>query len=366
MEAVTQNQLSNPPSFAIENQRSSHELPANMIPSNKGLAANKTLQNFTISRHVEFKDLEVSVKEAREVYSARDRNSNYPVDQMQAGDGLAIKLQKFTTNSQEFPPPDKEDEFFCEFIAGGSTKNVFKINRNNKDYAIAIPGRTFRDIIGWQSALLETASKEKLRQLGLNIIPFQTIVLAKVDGVTVPAIAMPLFTDIGGHIADHQNARTLNSFIDNIIVKNQITGDMLPVKDIPNEESFLAVLQHAIQDAGTLVKNKIALSPSSINFLISESGDVELFLFDLPRAMNVDAPQINLCDHYANKMLKSFYGCMHRRKSLAFDPTTSNSNLVAALSALINQAAGPEPECSQKRNHPENPSPHGSSFKKQK
>ena len=368
MEAVNQIQFSNLSNMPVDNQKPGNELTARMIPS-EGLATTKTLQNFTVSHHVdaeEFNDFEITLKAAQEVYSDRDRHSNYPVNRMQAGDELPITLLKPTICSQEIPLPDKEHHFLCKFISGGSMKNVFKITKNNKDFAIAIPGRTFREIIGWQSALLETVSKEKLRQLGLNIIPFQTTVLAKVYGVTVPAIAMPLFTDIGGHIADHQNARTLNSFIDDIIVKNQITGDMLPVKDIPNEESFLAILQHAIQDAGTLVKNKIALSPSSINYLISKSGDVDLFLFDLPRVMSVDAPQVNLCDFYANKMLKSFYRCMHRRRSLPFNPTTSNSKLVAALSALINQAAGPEPGCSQKRNHPENPSPHGSSFKKQK
>lgn len=354
MEAVTKNQLSNLPGMAEDNQRPSHELTARMIPSNKGLATTKTLQNFTVSRHVdadEFKDFEVSLSVAQEAYSDRNPDAHYPVDRMQAGDELAITLLESTTDSQEIPPPDIEHHFLCDFISGGSMKNVFKITKNDKDFAIAIPGRTFRDIIGWQSALLETVSKEKLEQLGLNIIPFQTIVLAKVYVVTVPAIVMPLFSEIGGHIADHQNAFTLNSFIDNIIVKNQITGEMLPVKEIPSEASFLAILQHAIHDAGILVKNKIALHPSSINYQISDSGDVELFLFDLPRVLNVDAPQVNLCDFYANKMLKSFYGCMHSWKSLAFDPTTSNSHLVTALSALINRAAESESACSQKINH---------------
>ena len=372
MEAVTRNQLSNLPSLAVEKRGTSHELPANMIPSKKGLATAKTLQNFTVSRHVyvkELKSFEVSLDVANKVYSERNLKSNYPVDRMQTGDELTITLLKPTIDYQETPSLDKGHDFLCEFISGSYMKNVFKININDKDFAIAIPGRIFRNLIGWKSALLETTSKEKLRQLGLNVIPFQKIVLAKVDGVTVPAIVMPLFTELGGHIADHKNASTLNSFIDDIIVKNQTTGDMLPVKEIPDEKSFLAILQHAIQDAGTLVKNKIALSPSSINYRISDSGDVELFFFDLPRVMSVNATQVNLCNLYANKMLISFFKCMHSWNSLAFDPTTSNSKLVQELSVLINQAAGsnsPGSVSSQKRNHPEKPSAHGSSCKKQK
>ena len=384
MEAVTQNQLSNLPGLAVERQRGSHELPANMIPSNRGHATTKALQYFTVSRHVGVyvdvdSDIDVDVEELRgfgitlevaeAVYSARDRNSNYPVDRMQAGDELTITLLKPDIGFLKIiPPPGEEHDFLCEFVSGGSMKNVFKINIDNKDFAIAIPGKIFRELIGWKSALLETTSKEKLRQLGLNIIPFQRIVLAKVDGVTVPAIVMPLFTEIGGHIADHQNASTLNSFIDDIVVKNQTTGDMLSVKEIPGEESFLAILQHAIQDAGMLVKNKIALSSSAINYQISDSGDVELFLFDLPRVMYVDAPIVNLCEFYATKMLKNFCGCMYSWDSLAFDPTTSNSKLVTALSVLIKQAAessSAESVSSQKRNHPETLSDEDFSCKKQ-
>ena len=372
MEAVTQNQLPNLPSSAIENQRASHELPANMIPSKKGLATSKKLQNFSVSRHVdieELKDFEVSLTYALAVYPALDPDSNYPEDRMQPGDELTITLLKPTIGTQEIPPPDEEHVFLCKFISGGYTKNVFKINISDKDFAIAIPRNVFRDFKSWHSALLETKSKEELRQLGLNIIPFQKITLAKVGGVTVPAIVMPLFTEIGGHIADHKNASTLNSFIDDIIVKNQTTGDMLPVKEIPDEKTFIAILQHAIQDAGILVKNKISLNRDSINYQISESGDVELFFFDLQKAMKLNSPQVNLCNFYANKMLISFCECMHSRKSLAFDPTTSNSNLVTALSVLINQAAesdSPEAASSQKRNHPEKHSAQGSSCKKQK
>ena len=372
MEAVTQNQLSNLPSLAIKKQRTSHELPANMIPSKKGLATAKTLQNFTVSRHVyvkELKSFEVSLDVANKVYSERNLKSNYPVDRMQKGDELTITLLKPTIDSQETPSLDKGQDFLCEFISGSYMKNIFKININDKDFAIAIPGRIFRNFIGWETALLETISKDKLRQLGLNVIPFQKIVFAKIDGVTVPAIVMPLFTELGGHIADHKNASTLNSFIDDIIVKNQTTGDMLPVKEIPDEKSFIAILQYAIHDAGILVKNKILLNESSINYQISDSGDVELFLFDLARVINVDAPQVNLCDFYANKMLKSFYECMHSWDSLAFDPTTSNLKLVKEISVLINQAAEsnpPESAGSQKRNHPEKPSTQDSSCKKQK
>lgn len=374
MEAVTRNQLSNLPSLAVKKQRTSHKLPAKKIPNKKkGLATAKTLQNFTVSRHVyvkELKGFEVSLDVANKVYSERNLKSNYPVDRMQTGDELTITLLKPTIDSQETPSLDKGHDFLCEFISGSYMKNIFKININDKDFAIAIPGRIFRNVIGWETELLETTSKDKLRQLGLNVIPFQKIVIAKIDGVTVPAIVMPLFTELGGHIADHKNASTLNSFIDDIIVKNQTTGDMLPVKEIPDEKSFLAILQHAIQDAGTLVKNKIALSPSSINYRISDSGDVELFFFDLPRVISVNATQqVNLCNLYANKMLIGFFKCMRSWNCLAFDPTTSNSKLVQELSVLINQAAksnSPESVSSQKRNHPEKPSAHGSSRKKLK
>lgn len=372
MEAVTRNQLSNLPSLAVKKQRTSHELPAKMITSKKGLATAKTLQNFTVSRHVYVKELrgfEVSLDVANKIYSERNLKSNYHVDRMQTGDELTITLLKPTIDSQETPSLDKGHDFLCEFISGSYMKNIFKININDKDFAIAIPGRIFRNVICWETELLETTSKDKLRQLGLNVISFQKIVIAKIDGVTVPAIVMPLFTEIRGHIADHKKASALNSFIDDIIVKNQTTGDMLPVKEIPDEKSFLAILHYAIQDAGTLVKNKISLSPGSINYQISNSGDVELYLFDLHRVMNVDAPQAILCEFYANKMLKNFYKCMHSWNSLAFDPTTSNSKLEKELSDLINQAAesnSPESASSQKRNHPEEHSAQRSSCKKQK
>ena len=364
MEAVNQIQLS---SIPVNNQKPGNELTARMIPS-EGLTTTKTLQNFTVSHHVdvnEFKGFEVSLDVAREAYSARDRNSRYPVDRMQAGDELTITLLKSTNGSQESPSLDEEHDFLCEFISQGGMKNVFKITMNDKNFAIAIPGSIFRGLNSWNSPLFETITNEKLKQLGLNVIPFQKIFLAKVYNATVPAIVMPLFSEIGGHIADHHNAADLNSFIDDIIVKNQITGDMFPVKEIPNEESFLGILQHAIQDAGVLVKNKIALSPSSINYQISDSGDVKLFFFDLPRVLHLDSQKANFCDLYANNMLISFYECMHSWKSLAFNPTTSNSQLVTALSALISRAAESESACSQNRNHPSNPSPRSSSFKQQ-
>ena len=114
MEAVTQNQLPNLPSSAIENQRASHELPANMIPSKKGLATSKKLQNFSVSRHVdieELKDFEVSLTDALAVYPALDPDSNYPEDRMQPGDELTITLLKPTIGTQEIPPPDEEHDF---------------------------------------------------------------------------------------------------------------------------------------------------------------------------------------------------------------------------------------------------------------
>lgn len=341
MNKITSNQTPCLPSLKAEKQSTSHELSAYKTPGKQDLVTAKILQNFNVSHHVdaeELKNFKISLDVAQDLYSARDLNLNYTVNQMYIGDELTITLLKAPFGPQANSPGHNEQDFLCELICSGDTKTVFKININDKDFAIAIPSISFEGD-GWNTALMETKSTEQLRQLGLNTIPFHKIVLAKVYGVTVPAIVMPLFTEIGGHIADHKNASNLNSFVDDIIVKNQITGEMLPVKKIPDEDSFLAILQHVIRDTGILVKNEITLGQDSINYQILDSGDVELFLFDLPKTLKLNCTQDKLCHYYANCIIICFYECIDNLNSLAFDITASNSKLTTALSTLINQAA---------------------------
>ena len=186
--------------------------------------------------------------------------------------------------------------------------------------------------------------------------------------MTVPAIVMPLFSEIGGFITDHKNALTLDLYIDDLTVKNQITGKTLPVKEIPDEESLIGIMQHAIRDAAVLAKNNIVLDYDAVNFQISESGDVELFLFDLPRNMNVDSTRHKLCKNYAKKLLDCFGYCIDNPRDLPFETTSFNSKLVEALTVLIYQSADPNapyPENSRKRKQPENPSVQDSSCKRQ-
>ena len=61
------------PCLAAENQRTSNELPANMITSNKGPATTKTLQGFKTSHYIEkLKDFEVPLDLAYAIYSPRN------------------------------------------------------------------------------------------------------------------------------------------------------------------------------------------------------------------------------------------------------------------------------------------------------
>lgn len=94
----------------------------------------------------------------------------------------------------------------------------------------------------WPTALKEIQSTEQLRQLGFNTLSFHKTVLVEIDGVTIPATVMPLFDDLDGQIADHRNAFKLDSFIDDMVVRDQSTGKALKVKEIPDEEVFLVYL----------------------------------------------------------------------------------------------------------------------------
>ena len=356
MNGINTNQIPFPQSLVAEVQSTSNGSPANMIPSTKDLATTKSLQSFKVSHHTEaFKDFEVSLDFAQALYSARNPELNYTINLMYIGDELKISLLKVHTGSQEIHSPDNRQDFLCALVSEGGTKKVFKINISNKSFAIAIPTESFKTI-RWQTALMETKLAEQIRKLELNTIPFHKIVITEVDGVTVPAIVMPLFSEIGGHITDHKNARSLNLYIDDMMVKNQTTGKMLPVKEIPDEESLIGIMQHAIRDAAVLVKNNIAMDFDAVNFQISESGDVELFLFDLPRNMNVDSTRHALCKMYGKNLLDCFGHCIEKPYNLPFETTSFNSKLVEALTVLIYQSADPNvpyPESSKNRKQPE-------------
>lgn len=366
MNGINPNQIPFPENMAAEPPSTSNELPAKMIPSTKDLTTTKSLQSFKASHHTEaFKDFEISLDAVQALYSASNPELYYNINSLQIGDELKISLLKAHTGSQENYSPDNRQDFSCEFLSEGGTKKVFKINISGENFAIAIPTEV-RKRKRWHTALGETKLTEQIRKLKVKTIPFHKIVIAEVDGVTFPAIVMPLFSEIGGHITDHKNAITLDLYIDDMMVKNQITGKTLPVKEIPDEESLLGIMQHAIRDAAVLAKNSILMDFDAVNFQISESGDVELFLFDLPLEMNVDSTLHELCHIYAKRLLNSFDISIDNNLVLPFDSTASNSKLVEALTVLIYQSADPNasyPESSRKRKQPENPSVQDSSCK---
>ena len=369
MNKITPNQIPFPEKLAAEPPSTSNELPAKMIPSIKDLTTTKSLQSFKASHHTEaFKDFEVSLDVAKALYSASNPELSYDISLLYRGDKLKISLLKAHTGSQENYSPDNRQDFLCELLSEGGTKKVFKITISGENFAIAIPTEVRKRRI-WHNALMETKLTEQIRKLKVKTIPFHKIVIAEVDGVTFPAIVMPLFSEIGGHITDHKNASILDLYIDDMMVKNQITGKTLPVKEIPDEDSLIGIMQHAIRDAAVLAKNNIGMDFDAVNFQISESGDVELFLFDLPVTMNVDSNRHQLCHSYAKRLIDCFDISIDNHSILPFDSTASNSKLVEALTVLIYQSADPNasyPESSRKRKRPENPSVQDSSCTSQK
>ncbi len=290
----------------------------------------------------ELRDFEVSLDEALALNNARDPEKKYNLNRMYVGDELKITMLKTSDDSQGEKTSDDQQDFLCDLVSQGGTKKVFKINIKGKGFAIAVPAESYQ-VERWDTALKETQSTEQLRQLGFNTLSYHKNVLVEIDGVTVPAIVMPLFDDLDGHIADDKSAYNLDSFIDDMVVKDQITGKELQVKEIPDEEVFFGVLQHAIREVAALVKNKIYLEPDSINYQISESGDVELFLFDLPKEIiKTDFTQDALCRAYASSLIDCFVDCMKDRYCIGFDTSHKNLKFRKKLADMINQAAIPD------------------------
>ncbi|WOG29281.1 hypothetical protein [Endozoicomonas sp. 8E] len=287
----------------------------------------------------ELKDFEVSLDDAKILSKARDSEKKYNLKEVSIGDQLKITMLKAPNDSQEEKALDDKQDFLCDFLFQRGAKKVFKINIKGKDFAISVPTKSY-EVRHWPTALKEIQSTEQLRQLGFNTLSFHKTVLVEIDGVTIPATVMPLFDDLDGQIADHRNAFKLDSFIDDMVVRDQSTGKALKVKEIPDEEVFFGVLKHAIQVAGTLVKNKIWLDSSAINYQIMESGDVKLFLFDFPKdIIRSNFTYKTLCRAYASHMISNFVGCLGKKDCMKFETVHENQGFEQKLTDLIELAA---------------------------
>ncbi len=315
----------------------------NSITHSEDNTTNKQIQDPNISKSIDttpLKDFEIHLDTAESLNQARSKNGkNYKINQMYRGQELEISLFKGNSIFKEIKSENDKLNFTCEFISEGGTKKVFKIKINGQDFAIAVPTESFKTA-HWAVALKEIKSTDLLKKIGINTIPFHRVVFAEIDGVTIPAIVMPLFTNIDGHIAEHKNAYTLKSFIDNTIVKDQVSGEKLKVKDIPNEEVFFDIFKNVISDTGLLVKNNILVDLDAINYQILDSGDVKLFLFDLPKDIinrDKNCSQNQLCEAYADNLISSFIECLDDRRCIGFDTTPQNSKFRARLTSLISK-----------------------------
>ncbi|WP_252176736.1 hypothetical protein [Endozoicomonas sp. 4G] len=287
----------------------------------------------------ELKDFEVSLDDPQILNKASDSGKKYNLQKVSIGDQLKITMLKATDDSQGEEVLDDKQDFLCDFLFQRDIKKVFKINIKGKEFAISVPTKSY-EARHWPTVLKETQSTERLRQLGFNTLSFHKTVLVEIDGVTVPATVMPLFDDLDGQIADHKNAYILDSFIDDIAAIDQSTGEKFKVEEIPDEEVFYGVLQHAIEDAGILVKNGICLDSGSINYQILESGDVKLFLSDFPGGIiETNHTNMDLCKAYASHLVDSFVQCLRKQDCMKFETGHKNPKFMQRLIELIDLAS---------------------------
>ncbi|WP_448218001.1 hypothetical protein [Endozoicomonas sp. 2B-B] len=287
----------------------------------------------------ELKDFEVSLDDAQILNKARDSEKKYNLKNVSIGDQLKITMLKAPNNSQGEEVLDDKQDVLCDFLFQRDIKKVFKIKIKGKEFAISVPTKSY-EARHWPTVLKETQSTERLRQLGFNTLSFHKTVLVEIDGVTVPATVMPLFDDLDGQIADHKNAYILDSFIDDIAVIDQSTGEKFKAEEIPDEVAFCGVLQHAIEDAGILVKNKICLDSGSINYQILESGDVKLFLPDFPRGIiETNYTHMDLCKAYASHLVDGFVRCLRKQDCMKFETVHKNPRFKQKLIELIDLAS---------------------------
>ncbi|WP_422409776.1 MULTISPECIES: hypothetical protein [unclassified Endozoicomonas] len=287
----------------------------------------------------ELKDFEVSLDDAQILNKARDSEKKYNLKNVSIGDQLKITMLKAPNNSQGEEVLDDKQDILCDFLFQRDIKKVFKIKIKGKEFAISVPTKSY-EAMHWPTVLKETQLTERLRQLGFNTLSFHKTVLVEIDGVTVPATVMPLFDDLDGQIADHKNAYVLDSFIDDIAFIDQSTGEKFKAEEIPDEVAFCGVLQHAIEDAGILVKNKICLDSGSINYQILESGDVKLFLSDFPRGIiETNYTHMDLCKAYASHLVDAFVRCLRKQDCMKFETVHKNPRFKQKLIELIDLAS---------------------------
>lgn len=166
----------------------------------------------------------------------------------------------------------------CKRLNCGGTKEVFECEINREHFAIAIPNGFYHAPIKWKVALKEVDLSDKLRKENHPVLPFQKIIPIIIGDLTIPAIIMPLFSELEGVVIDHKN---ISVHIGELMVKKESTGLLIRFSDITDIECFIDVVQPLLKQAGELIHKKRFFENDAINFRSFEDGRFELFLFDL-------------------------------------------------------------------------------------
>lgn len=147
---------------------------------------------------------------------------------------------------------EKSSSISCEFLNSGSTKTVFKCVFEGQTFALAIP-TCIREFKNWPSVFEEIDLTNKLRQLSYPVMPFHKIIPISLHQLTIPAIIMPLFSQLDGTIIDCKNSPP---FIDDLFLKRESTEELIQFKEIDSIDDFIDVSQSFLKQSARLIHEK--------------------------------------------------------------------------------------------------------------
>lgn len=214
------------------------------------------------------------------------------------------------TNHLDRTSSEKPSSISCECLANGGTKSIYRCSFQDQTFGLAIPSslESF-----WLFVFNEIELTNKLRQLNYPVLPYHHILPVRINEVTIPSIVMPLFSSLDGTIIDH---KFISSYMNDLFCKIESSGKLIRFSEIDSTDVFIDVAQPLLRQLARLAHEQYFIPQDAINFRVSGTSCLELFLFDLQGMKKIeDYTTKFIISDYSIILMILLYVCLEENAS---------------------------------------------------